>query len=358
MQTQKKSDVAPPSNMLLWVHLARIISVLGVISIHVAYPLTAKWGEISTKWWLIAEAANAFGRFSVPLFFALSGFLLLSRPEPVSSFFRKRFGKVVWPLLAWSVIYVIWANYWGERHDTFTSAIFSILSGPVADHLWFLYTLIGLYLTVPILWKMLQNDEENKLLLYFLGLWFVFVPLKNIVTMMFAIDIGFDFPLAGQYLGYFLLGHWLGSKKMDPKRHLAAILLFFIAVGLAIYGNYARSLAAGRFDNFFDNYLGLLIFIEVASMLVFLPGLEDSLKRIPLMGQRLLLTLGSASYGIYFVHLMFIEAFRRGYLGFKLSATSLHPLYGIPLTILAVFGASLLVTLLLKSIPILKKIVP
>lgn len=357
MQTLKISDASLPPNVLLWVHLARIISVLGVISIHVTYPLTAKWGEISTKWWLIAEAANAFGRFSVPLFFALSGLLLLSRPEPLSVFFRKRFGKVVLPLLAWSIIYVAWAVFSGERQYSVLSALLSILAGPVADHLWFLYVLIGLYLAVPLFWKWLEGDSD-RLVMYFLALWFIFVPLKNIVSMLFAIEIGFNFPLAGEYAGYFLLGHWLGKRQIPPAWRAAGLFAFFLAASLAIYGNYARSLAAARFDNFFDNYLGLLVFIEVAGLLVFLPGIEKRLHALPTFAQNSLVNLGAASYGVYLVHMIFIEAFRRGYFGFKMSATALHPLYGIPITILGVFLASLLFTLVLRAIPFLKKIVP
>jgi surface polysaccharide O-acyltransferase-like enzyme len=291
------------------------------------------------------------------LFFALSGFLLLSRPEPLPIFFRKRLGKVVLPLLAWSIIYVVWAAVSGERQYTILSAMLSILSGPVADHLWFLYVLIGLYLAVPLFWKWLEGDS-GRLVTYFLVLWFIFVPLTNIVSMIFAIEIGFDFPLAGEYAGYFLLGYWLGKRQIPPSWRAAGLLAFFLAVSLVIYGNYTRSLSAARFDNFFDNYLGLLVFIEVAGLLVFLPGIEMGLHTLPAFVKKSLINLGAASYGIYLVHMIFIETFRRGYLGFRMSATTLHPLYGIPITILSVFFASLLFTLLFRAIPFLKKIVP
>lgn len=345
------------SSSLLWVHLARFLSVVGVIAIHVAYPLTTKWGEISTKWWLIAEAANSLGRFSVPLFFALSGYLLLQRPEPIGDFFRKRFEKVLLPLLAWSLIYVLWAAWWGERQFNLFSAFASILSGPVADHLWFLYALVGVYLAVPLLWKFIEGDS-NRLLVYFLFLWVLFVPLKNIFGVLFGFEFGFDFPLAGGFVGYFLLGFWLGRRTFGPRWRVLALLVFLLCVALAVYGNFARSLAAGQFDNFFDNYFGLLVFLETTALLIFLPGLEPSLRRLPGLAQKILVGLGLISYGVYLVHMLLIEAFRRGYFGFSMSATALHPLYGIPVTIVLVFLVSLLVTLIFRALPVLRKIVP
>jgi surface polysaccharide O-acyltransferase-like enzyme len=346
------------SESLLWIHLARFASILGVIAIHVTYPLTGKWGEISTKWWLIAEAANAFGRFSVPLFFALSGFLLLSRPEPLSQFFQKRLWKVAFPLLAWSVIYVAWSVIWDERQYTISSAAWSILSGPVADHLWFLYVLLGLYLAVPIFWKLVEGDSE-RLIEYFLALWFIFVPLRNMLAVLSGLELGVEFPLAGKFAGYFLLGYWLGRKRFSLKVRAMALGAFFLAASLAIYGNFSSSLAANRFDNPFDNYLGLLVFIEVAGLLIFLRGLEPTLQRWPAVLQKTLVGLGAASYGVYFVHLIVIEVLRRGSLGVKLSVTNpYHPLYGVPLTILAVFFVSLVLTLVLRRIPILKKLAP
>lgn len=346
------------SEALLWVHLARFASILGVIAIHSAYPLTTKWGEISTKWWLIAEAANSFGRFSVPLFFALSGFLLLSRPEPLSNFFQKRLEKVVLPLLVWSVIYAAWAVILGERQFTVFSAVGSILSGPVADHLWFLYILLGLYLAVPILWKLVEGDSE-RLISYFLVLWFIFVPVKNILAVLTGIELGIGFALAGEFTGYFLLGYWLARKQFSLAWRLAGLGAYFLAASLAIYGNFSRSLAANRFDNLFDNYHGLLVFIEVAGLLIFLPGLETALKRWPVLSQKILVGLGASSFGVYFIHMMVLETFRRGLLGLKLSAAvPYHPLYGVPLTILAVFFVSLALTLLLRRIPVVNKIVP
>ena len=44
-------------------------------------------------------------RSSVPLFVMLSGFLLLPMQDKISTFFRKRFTRIIYPFIAWCVLY-------------------------------------------------------------------------------------------------------------------------------------------------------------------------------------------------------------------------------------------------------------
>jgi surface polysaccharide O-acyltransferase-like enzyme len=52
----------------------------------------------------------AFSRIAVPLFFLLSGYLLLQKEEPLGVFFKKRAWKVFLPFIAWSLIYMWQGN--------------------------------------------------------------------------------------------------------------------------------------------------------------------------------------------------------------------------------------------------------
>ena len=68
--------------------------------------------------------------------------------------------------------------------------------------------------------------------------------------------------------------------------------------------------------------------------------------------------VSSASFTIYFCHLIFIELFQSGILGFKLYAMTLTPLVGLPLTTLSVVALSSFLTAVIRPIPVLKKITP
>ena len=84
---------------LRWVDLVRVIGAFLVVMAHVSY-LGGGSVLISTYYFVISRVA-------VPLFFMVSGYLLLRKEEPYGEFFRKRALKVVLPFLIWSVIYLL-----------------------------------------------------------------------------------------------------------------------------------------------------------------------------------------------------------------------------------------------------------
>ncbi len=69
---------------------------------------------------------------------------------------KKRFSKVVIPLLGWSAIYSVFKT--NSIYSIFTiEFVKELLSGNVYFHLYFLYILIGLYVITPILRVILYN---------------------------------------------------------------------------------------------------------------------------------------------------------------------------------------------------------
>ena len=131
---------------LRWVDLVRVVGAFLVVVAHISYQ-----GSGSV---LISSYYFVLSRVAVPLFFMVSGYLLLRKEEPYGDFFRKRALKVFVPFLIWSVIYLLWKR---EGFDLpfslklVASYILKIVRGPRENHLWFFYALIGLYLFTPIL---------------------------------------------------------------------------------------------------------------------------------------------------------------------------------------------------------------
>jgi surface polysaccharide O-acyltransferase-like enzyme len=119
------------------ISLLRILATFSVIVIHVSGPFVVKFGEISSFDWNVANFFDSISRYSVPLFFMISGSLLLSQDYGFIEFLKKRLVKIVPPFLFWSLLYSIL-----NRH-VFSSEIFNV-SKLVKDifygseyHLWF-----------------------------------------------------------------------------------------------------------------------------------------------------------------------------------------------------------------------------
>lgn len=131
----------------------RIIAALSVIFMHTAAgPLRA---GINTGWHLL-NVCTSLAFTAVPLFFMMSGYLLMTsrKTADISVLLRHRLPRLVVPLAGWTVVAVLWQMF--LAHTLTPGAIrvqlVAALNGPVMVHFWYLYTLIALYVLSPILY--------------------------------------------------------------------------------------------------------------------------------------------------------------------------------------------------------------
>lgn len=78
---------------LFWLDNIRAVSTIAVVILHVAAPILYKYGEITEENWNIGNFYDGMVRFCVPVFFMLSGALLLSKDYELSYFLKKDFGE-------------------------------------------------------------------------------------------------------------------------------------------------------------------------------------------------------------------------------------------------------------------------
>ena len=161
--------------------------------------------------------------------------------------------------------------------------------------LWFMYTLIGLYLLTPILSKWLKKASKREIEFYLL-LWAVTLiyPYLKLVLKINESDTGILYYFAG-YAGYYLLGYYLYAYYRYKVWHVIAALAVYVMIPLILYG--------GAFE--FDFYSMLwYLSLPVAAMafvwFVLINKLPDFQS----------LSLGQASklsFGVYFVHIFILR---------------------------------------------------
>lgn len=131
----------------------RIIAALSVIFMHTAAgPLRA---GINTSWHLL-NVCTSLAFTAVPLFFMMSGYLLMTsrKTADISVLLRHRLPRLVVPLAGWTVVAVLWQMFLAHTltPGTIRVQLVAALNGPVMVHFWYLYTLIALYVLSPILY--------------------------------------------------------------------------------------------------------------------------------------------------------------------------------------------------------------
>ncbi len=181
------------------------------------------------------------------LFFLVSGALLLPAPGTdlklsTRDFLRKRLNKVLLPTLVWTAFYIAVSIILKKNDlDELPQMVLSIPFSPQGSGvLWFMYSLIGLYLLTPILstWLRRASEKEER---FYLLLWCVtlFYPLLEGVLKIDQTYNNILYNFSG-YVGYFVLGHYLlhyGSRF----RLWHATVLFLLALAAPLATNLNNS---------------------------------------------------------------------------------------------------------------------
>ncbi|WDH37432.1 acyltransferase [Pseudomonas chlororaphis] len=345
------------NDQYLWVHYVKAVAIAMVVVLHVAAPYLYQLGEISQSYWNVANIYDSFVRPCVPLFFMASGFLLLSKNEPVYDFYAKRVNRVIWPLVFWSVIYVFWKVYYqGAQYSDFGN-FGKFIFAPVSYHLWYLYAVIGCYLFLPLL-RVVVAAGRDSILAYYCAIWFFAMTASPLVDRYFGIKWQFDFSYASGYMGYFVLGYLLGKRECKALHAILAVLSMFVCFSIIAYMTFYLTVKNNYvFVGDFYSYLSPLVVIASASWFVcikFLAGLpvSESAKNL----NRFVISISFCSFGIYLIHVIFVDLCGSA-LSSLLPMISDFPSTNIPLLSVIVFAASYLAILLIGRVKFMRRVV-
>ncbi len=336
---------------LFWIDLLRAVVSFGVIMIHVSADVITEWRAFPRDWWWAANIYDSLVRGCVPVFVMISGALLLPIREDFPDFFRKRFHRIIIPFIAWTLFYLLWRKYFYEPGLGGAEALRKVAGGNVHFHLWFLYILVGLYLVTP-LFRIWTAHATGRDIFYFLVLWFFVSSVLPRLPLRIQIPVE---PAQG-FIGYFVLGYFLrqySSGKWVP----GAAALWLASLLVCILGTAFLSAQSHVFQKLFYDNLAPNVVFYTASFFVLAkyagPVSEKHLSR-PL--RNLILNLSKASFGIYLIHPMILDALAKGRWGLVLKANIPHPVAMIPLTTAAIYFLSFAAIWMIQKIPYLKRI--
>lgn len=319
-----------------YIDVLRCIAIVAVISIHVNIVIGDFPGEGLEEWWF-GNIMNSGARWCVPIFFMISGALLLSssKEESLRSFLARRLTRVLGPFFFAAFLYILWKNRGQLASISWGPSLIEIIEGPVFYHLWFVYSIAGLYLAAPLL-KRFVKQAEQKHLLYFLGLWLISSSYREI-EKFFGVQVGFSIPVVTGYAGYFVLGYVLHTFEIH-KRWLYGIYLLGIAGWIVTAaGTYEWTRKnGGVFDDFFYSYFSLNVIAMSTAVYMLVKSLHVQ-NEPPSILKRIVFAISRASYGIYLIHVLVIQMLGEC---FHLDMTVLHPWIGLPLMVVLVTGLS------------------
>lgn len=206
----------------IYLDVIRIIACLMVIMMHA--PIPGEGASVHGPFLVLSSYLTAS---CVPLFFMASGALLLPCREGGSAaeYLKKRMGKIVSPTVCFSLLYITLNVNEIGGNKLIISLVSILFSAQGHGVLWFMYTLTGLYLLVPVISPWLRKASKREVEMY-LALWVVTLlyPYIGLLLKVNASDTGLLYYFTG-YAGYFLLGHYVSRYSLPLKWLLPVAVL-------------------------------------------------------------------------------------------------------------------------------------
>jgi surface polysaccharide O-acyltransferase-like enzyme len=370
MQTETTRS---PVSRQLWADWIRNIGILLVILGHVSSLVVQRFQDFRVETWMAGNVYNVLARSCVPLLFMVSGALLLPHQESIRDFYRKRFRKVIFPFLFWSVFYILLKeSFTGYTIVNAVKAVVKIIvTRPAEYHLWFMYELFAIYLFTPVLRGIVNNAKEETLW-YLTAIWFLFGPVQRFLEFQLRFDSIFDLGYLTGYVGYFLLGYLLTRIRITKAMLWAAAAVYLAAGAYTAYITFHYSDIAGKLVDYFQYLLGLNIVLLASALYLLLKAWGEKIFSTPHPRlAKLAVGLTSASFGMYLIHVFWLTLLvdPQKYSHFlpasavqffqKIAVSPLagNPIYTIPVTTLVVFIISWIVIAVLQKIPYVRSLV-
>jgi len=333
---------------LTWVDFMRFIGVFLVVLAHIDV-----WGG-EPLWARIFY--YTLSRNGVPLFFLMSGYLLLSKEEDLWTFFKKRAIKIIIPFFVWSAVYdIFFTQSFGEAFtlEAVLKLFIRILRGPRAAHLWFFYALIGLYFFTPIL-RVFVSKAKKSDILYYVGLWFITTPILFIIQEFTPLQIGFELYYFAGYVGYFLLGLYLGQLQTTARLIKIATSLVF-AGAIFTFVVFFFNIPPTNNELPFRSYLSINIILMAIGVFILVKAVGEHIS--PSLA-RFSTLVSQSSFGIYLIHSLVLSGMAAVWeaLGFQTAAGS--SILVIPAVAIIAFLVSWAITALMRKIPLIRASVP
>ena len=305
---------------------------------------------------------------AVPIFFMISGALLLGKEEAISRIFRKRIWRFAQVIFIFSLINYLWfyhnlpLSVSGHISKFFTL----IYTNQLATAYYFLYIYIAFLLMLPI-WRKLIHSMTNELFLYLIGLNLFFVGCVPVFSFLLFKGTGelnyFLNPLLAisEPTFYFLIGYWIEhvlpaswlTKKNLIILGAAALTGTVISGGMTYYhGVVAGGMTEAISERFYDSFL----FLNSAFVFCLSRKWFSTHTLSPLWQSRLIF-LGSMSFGV-----MLFEEITRNLTHVFFTRILLTYLPRIPfidavIWICLAYVLGIVITYFLKKIPYFRKLI-
>ena len=340
------------------VFMLNVLNVVSCISVVLLHCNGMVWQFEASRHWIFQWFIETFFYFPVPIFIMISGVTLMDYRKKYKTveYVRKRCVKVGIPYIVWSCIAMAWAITYSEYLPkdypvNFKSITDVIVNQRALQIYWFFPAIFMVYALIPFV-SMIPEEKRTRAFLYIIG----FDVLTNGVMhyIFYFLGISYNSAFRNSFSGYIILAMlgWVLYNN-DIKKQYRLIIYFLGVCGwlLRFVLDGRRSFANGEVMSIYGGYTNFNCLLTVSAVFLFFKSIDFSKIENKLPG-KIINTLSKASFGVYLVHyyIMFYIV--------KEHNINMRQVSWIVMGTICVYLLSVSIVLILKKIPILKRIVP
>lgn len=329
---------------IAYIQWLRIFAAFAVVLMHTAAEPWYRLPVDSPEWQVLTHW-DGLVRWPVPVFIMITGALFLPRKTELKTVLKRYIPRLVVAWLVWSWLYAANSGKEGEElwNEFFTGHY----------HLWYLPYLCGVYLTMPFLQRIAEDDRLTKQLLGVCAVVALAVPwladagavfLPEYAVRLRAVENHLNFAFFFDQLALVLLGHVLNRTDFRPPVRRCIYAAGILAVAVTGAATIWVSELTGKANTLFFDYAGPTGLCAAVALFVFA---KYNLTRLPKVVNR----MAKYSFGIYLCHAFVLE--RLAEMGYD--ALTWGPVWGVPVLAVGVFAISLAVTAVIAKIPFVGK---
>lgn len=236
---EQKIKVEENEKRKIHLDMVRILAIFLVIFNHTnekGFFLFAMTENAVTR--PIYTAMSILCTIAVPLFFMVSGALLLKKEESVGELFKKRVSRIVLVILVFSIAQEIYFVCVQKYELNISEFLRTIVQDRIIIPYWYLYAYLAFLMMLPFFRKLVCGLEEKEYK-YFFGLYIVLQGIAPIFCYFFKVEqVNLFVPLLEQTIFYPILGYYLEYKEKEYERKNmlmlvgASIIVVIILTGM------------------------------------------------------------------------------------------------------------------------------
>ena len=342
------------NNREIYLDFLRVFASIAVIFLHVA---AQNWYDVrlDTFEWNTFNIYDSLVRWAVPIFVMMSGVLFLNKDKPIKEIYKKNILHIAIAFVFWSVTYSLIYHF--QFNTSLKQFVLTTIKGQ--GHMWYLLMIIGIYMIVPFL-KMIVDNEKYMKYFLILALIFAFIVPQgiSIISIRYK-ELGAAFNnviknlnlhLVMGYSFYFILGYYLNKIKLSKTTNR-------IIYGLGILGfistavfTYFVSRWSNTYNALFYEYFSVTVLLESIAIFVLIKNIFVK-HSISEKTKNFIYKLSKYSFGIYLVHMLIVTELKE----FWINTLSFNPILSVPALTLCVLVISFIISLILNHIPVVKK---